>query len=115
MHNMNIQFKDFRKYISQIDRVSICMRETLQYENYRYMRDVPEKYDDYYLYGVGLIESEFKIDESTLESELKDNDIGIGYYFAKCIEIVLCDVPRDEYADKTTLSSMLYMDSRYPE
>lgn len=93
---MNIQFKEFKKYVSIIDRVSICMKETLQYDNYRYMRDVPEKYDDYYLSGVGLIESEFKIDESTLESELKGKDIGNGYYFAKCIEIVLCEVPRDE-------------------
>ena len=93
---MNIQFKEFKKYVSIIDRVSICMKETLQYDNYRYMRDVPEKYDDYYLYGVGMIESEFNIDESTLESEWKGKDIGNGYYLAKCIEIVLCEVPRDE-------------------
>ena len=59
---MNLKFKKLKKYISVIDRVSICMRETLRYENYRFLRDVPEKYDELYVYGIGMIDSEFKIE-----------------------------------------------------
>lgn len=33
---MNLRFKELKKYISVLDRVSICMRETLRYENYRF-------------------------------------------------------------------------------
>ena len=111
---MKLKFKELRQYISVIDRISICMRETLQYDNYRFMRDVPDKYDDYYVYGIGMIESEFKIDETALPSDLK-KDIGNGYYYGHCLEIVLCEVPRNEYCDKPNLSSVLYMDSRFNE
>ena len=59
-----MKFKEIKKYISAIDRVSICMYETLRYENYRFIRRVPDKYDEYYVYGIGLIESEFEIEEA---------------------------------------------------
>ena len=54
-----ITFRDIRPYISKIDRVSICNQDTLQYENYMFISDVPEKYDHMYLYGIGRIQSEF--------------------------------------------------------
>ncbi len=68
-----IQFKEIRTYCSVIDPVSICMIETLLYENYETILDVPETYDNKYLYGFGIIESEF------------------DHTFKKCIEIMLSE------------------------
>ena len=39
---MNLKFKDIKKYISIIDRLSICNKETLQYQNYKCMVEVPD-------------------------------------------------------------------------
>ena len=54
-----ITFGTLRKYISRIDRLSICMLETKEYSNYVFLKDVPDRYDDLYVYGIGMIESEF--------------------------------------------------------
>lgn len=80
MKNEGIRFGTIRKYCSLIDRVSICMLESLQYDNYRFIDDVPADYDDLYLYGFGIIHSEFP-DEHGIQLE-------------KCIEIMLSKEPR---------------------
>ena len=36
-----LKFKDIRHYCSRIDRVSICMRETFAYENFKNISAVP--------------------------------------------------------------------------
>lgn len=41
-----MKFKQLIKIISLIDKVFICMRETLQYENYYYMEKNPNKYGE---------------------------------------------------------------------
>jgi len=76
MENQGILFGEIRKYCSRLDRVSICMQETLSYENYEWIQDVPKEYDNKYLYGFGVIDSEF------------DNT------FKKCMEIMLSEKPR---------------------
>lgn len=92
----DMKFKDFKKYVSVIDRVSICMQDTLQYDNYRYMADVPNgKYDDYYVYGVGLIQSEFEIGPDGPDSLEKENMINNKYCLMECMEIMLSKAPRD--------------------
>ena len=35
------------------------MEETHRNENFIRLRDVPDTYDEYYVYGIGMIESEF--------------------------------------------------------
>ena len=55
---MDLKVKDLRNFVSRIDRISICHKETLNYENHSCMHKVPDKYDDYYVYGIGIIESE---------------------------------------------------------
>ena len=75
---MRIQFGEFRRYISIVDRISICIRETSQYNNYQYINDVPTRYDDYFVYGIGLVDSDFPINEQ-----------GTKCTFKGCIEIVL--------------------------
>ena len=93
--SINIKFKDMRAYISKIDRISICDKETLSYENYRFISDVPDgKYDEMYLYGIGMIDSEFKLTDAPLEPSLHEDMISDTEYIAKCIEIMLSKYPK---------------------
>ena len=105
----NIRFGELRSVISVIDRLSICMKETLQYENYETISQVPEKYDDYRVYGIGMICSEFptpgkRVDlDPTLCSEFpvseKRADLeqknSSRTYLDNCLEIMLY-IPSDE-------------------
>lgn len=54
-----IKFKRIRGLMSTIDRISMLRAETLDYENFITINDVPKKYDHLYVRGVGLIDSEF--------------------------------------------------------
>ncbi len=56
----NLTFGDVRNYASRVDRISICMAKTQEYNNYSRMQDVPHTYDNLYLHGFGMIESEAK-------------------------------------------------------
>ena len=80
----NLKFKDIKKYIAVFAApISVCMIETLDYENYWEIGDIPDnKYDDFYLYGIGQIQSEF------YNKCLKKDD------FCYCIEIMLSKTPR---------------------
>lgn len=98
---MAIKFKDIRQYISKIDRVSICMQDTLIYNNYRYIREVPHSYDECYLYGIGMIESEFKDEFGGMHDQDAGPDAEAGaverpYQFYSCIEIMLSRTSRDD-------------------
>lgn len=73
-----IKFGTIRGFISRIDRISVCKLEGLTYENFDRIALVPETYNDMYLYGIGMIESEF------------DDD------YARCIEIMVSNEPRTE-------------------
>lgn len=37
----NIKFGQIRPFFDKTGKVSICMAETLRYENYKYIKDVP--------------------------------------------------------------------------
>lgn len=39
--SMNMKFKELKPYISVIDRISMCTRETLGYENYSNVFCIP--------------------------------------------------------------------------
>lgn len=110
---MNLTFGELRKYISAIDRVSICTREDLCYENFRFIKDVPDKYDTLYVYGIGRIESEFKIDEHTMPSEAEGHEIVHDMFLAQCIEIMVSKVPRDEYKEPISFFDGAYTETRY--
>ncbi len=87
----DITFGELRDYLSCIDRLSICMKETLQYENFILLRDVPESYDRYYVYGIGIIDSEFyKIGKGEYAASGEREDL----VFAKCIEVMLAAEPK---------------------
>lgn len=111
---MNLRFKELKKYISVLDRVSICMRETLRYKNYRFLCDVPDKYDEFYVYGIGMIDSEFDIENPEYMLDVKEKDICKKFYFAKCIEVVLAEKPRNEFPLESTFNEYAYAGTRLP-
>lgn len=81
-----MRFKELRKYISRIDKVSICMFETSTYENYLFFKDVPDIYDNLFVYGIGMIQSEFyEVKEGSYSINYKEGNLA----FVPCIEIVL--------------------------
>lgn len=93
MHiDRDITFGELCCYLSQIDRLSICMLETLQYENFIWLKDVPDTYNQYYVYGIGMIESEFyKTDKKLIyTANGKREDLEL----AGCMEIMLSEEPK---------------------
>lgn len=87
----DITFGELRCYLSHIDRLSICMKETLRYENFIWLRDVPESYDRYYVYGIGMIDSEFyKTGKGKYAASGERKDLVL----LKCIEVMLATEPK---------------------
>ncbi|HBC30273.1 MAG TPA: hypothetical protein DC024_03350 [Clostridiales bacterium] len=97
-----ITFGDLRKYCSHLDRVSICIHETGQYDNYRLIVNVPSTYDTYYLYGFGMFESEFVDDgfegwdRSGSAFPSSTSRKAGRWSFQPCIEIMLSKTPRTD-------------------
>ena len=97
-----MKFGEFRKYVSRIDRVSICMKETLSYENFQFIELVPDTYDQYYLYGVGLAESEFPLSQvpemnASLGKGLSHEEKEKEMVYAECMEIMLSKVQKANF------------------
>ncbi len=86
MEYKGIRFEVLRKYLSHIDRLSICIKETMEYENFIYLREVLDSYNDLYVYGIGMIESEFYIDGEHGYTATGDSN---NLILVSCIEIVL--------------------------
>lgn len=53
-----MKLEEILKFVSKIDRVSIHTIDDGLYYNYRFKRDVPTCWNDYYVYGFGMMESE---------------------------------------------------------
>lgn len=93
-----MKFKELKPYISRTDRLSICNFENLCYENYRWIADVPDKYDEMYVVGFGRIESEFT-EAEVFPHEKENCAIGRGLYMVGCIEIMLSEIPVKDTPD----------------
>ena len=98
--NGSMKFGEFRKYISKIDRVSIFNKKTLNYENYMFISEVPDSYDDMYVYGIGRVDSEFCADQAPEVAvkqgiDLSSEEGKAEIVYAPCIEITLSDEPRE--------------------
>lgn len=85
-----ITFGVIRQYCSRINRVSICMKETLEYQNFRFIEQVPHSFDQFYLYGIGPIYSEFYGGEGIADSSAGELN------FLPCLELMLSETPRGE-------------------
>lgn len=80
----DFKLEEIRKYISKSDRVSICMLETLNYSNYESIEEAPHSYDKFYVYGIGVIMSEFDS----------------GNLLEDCIEVMVSEKPRSEVIEQ---------------
>lgn len=89
-----ITFGVIRQYCSRINRISICGKKTLEYQNFRRIEEVPHSYDPLYLYGFGAIESEFYG-----EGGLADPSAG-ELNFLPCMEFMLSESPRRGVEDE---------------
>lgn len=93
---MAIRFQEIKKYIARNVRVSICFEDGY-YHDYLMIGDIPEgKYDDLYVYGIGMADVEFPMDIYTVPPQLegvilstKDDSL------EPTIEIVLFKNPRE--------------------
>ena len=85
-----ITFGVIRQYCSRINRVSICMKETLEYQNFRFIEQVPHRFDQFYLYGIGPICSEFYGEEGLADSSAGE------LIFLPCLELMLSETPKGE-------------------
>ena len=96
---------EMRPLLDRVARYSVCMQETGDYENYRFLSDVPEEYDSLYIYGIGLIETEFYEhgeneddpygDPSEIVLMNESTDWRPWLKFRPSIELMLSKVPRE--------------------
>ena len=87
---VTLKFKDIKKYISMIDRVSICIWGTQIHEHYEWVSKVPEKYDDLYLYGIGIVPRECREPNRLEKEDLLEKE---GIIFRPPMEIMLSQEP----------------------
>lgn len=94
---MAITFKELKQYISRVVRISVCFTDG-HYDNYTLVSDISEgKYDDFYIYGVGMIDVEFSLDVYTKPCNEMPERISMrdGYFIGCGLEIVVQEEPRD--------------------
>lgn len=106
---MAITFKEIKQYLARNVRLSICFEDG-HYHNYLMVSDIPEqKYDNLYVYGIGMVDVEFsmdiysnpqKLDEVVMSSR---NDT-----IEPAIEIVLHDKPRE--IERSTDDELVFRD-----
>ena len=104
---MAIGFKEIKKYIARNVRVSICFEDGY-YDDYLMISDIPEeKYDNLYVYGVGMVDVEFSRDVYSAPSQVEKvivKDTGIN----PAIEIVVTKTPRN--IERGTEKEFLFRD-----
>ena len=93
---MAIRFQEIKKYIARNVCVSICFEEGY-YHDYLMIGDIlEEKYDNLYVYGIGMADVEFSRDIYTTPPQLEGEIVSTKDDTLKpAIEIVLCKKPRE--------------------
>lgn len=93
---MAIKFGELRKYISRVVRLSIWLYDSY-YDNYIMVSDIPEgKYDDLYIFGIGMTDVEFPLDVYSEPKEFPQRiSLKEGFFIGCALEVVLHDNARD--------------------
>lgn len=108
---MAITFREIRKYFARNVRLSICF-EAGYYHNYLMVSDIPsQKYDRFYIYGIGMAIVEFSMDVYSTPPEQD------GVVFSSrddilkpAMEIVLHEKPRE--IKRSTDENLLFRDMK---
>lgn len=92
---MAIKFGELKKYLSRVTRLSIRFRSG-HYDNYMLVSDIPEgKYDDMYVFGVGMVDVEFPLDVYSTPKEFQQPlSFKDGLFLGAAIEVVVQEEPR---------------------
>lgn len=90
-------FKDLKPYLQIGGYFAVVNRWDWSCESYEYRNDIPAKYDDMYVYGVGME------DNPNPDERVKDRKYDTC--LKKRMVIVLSDTPRDDIAGDEELSS----------
>ena len=109
---MAITFGEIKPYISRLVRISICFTDG-HYDNYTLISDIPNgKYDDLYVYGIGMVDVEFPMDVYAKPSDAMPEKISLrdGFFLGCGLEIVLQEEPRD--IARSNDSELLFDDLR---
>lgn len=105
---MAIKFKEIKNYIARNVRMSICFEDGY-YHNYLMKSDIPKgKYDNLYVYGVGMIDVEFSNDVYLASSQLEESVWTKDISIEPAIEIVVTKVPRN--IERSTDKEFLFKD-----
>lgn len=92
---MAIKFGELRKYISRVEKLSICFEDG-HYDNYLLPSDIPDgKYDELYIFGIGMADVEFPVDVYSEQKELPQQMSLKDLYLGCSLEIVVHEEPRD--------------------
>lgn len=108
---MAISFKEIKQYIARNVRVSICFEDG-NYHNYLMISDVPDsKYDNLFVYGVGMTDVEFSRDVYAHIPNLNEATVSLSdEIFQPAMEIVLHESPRD--IERRVTEDLLFKDLR---
>lgn len=91
---MAIRFSELRKHLSRVGKISLCFMDG-SYKNYIMPDDIPEKYNEMYVFGIGMVDVEFPHDIYAEPGEMPGRCLGKEYYLGAGLEIVLQESPRD--------------------
>ena len=68
------------------------------YENFLYLKDVPEEYSELYVYGIGPIDNV---------------SVGLENVQHPCLEIIVSKVPKNETENKKSFFDFSYVQTRF--
>ena len=82
----NLTFKDLKPYLQVIDEFNIVNKLDWSDESYKYRENIPEKYDNMYVYGIGM--------EDNTDLEETYRELKYDTHLNKRMVLVLSDNPR---------------------
>lgn len=108
---MAIKFGELKKYLSRVVRLSICFEDG-HYDNFTMVSDIPDgKYDDLYVYGIGMVDVEFPLDVySEPKGVPRRTSLEEGYFLGCGLEIVVSEEARN--IERSNEKELIFEDLR---
>lgn len=95
---LEMKFKEYIPNISPICKIKICILDTLQYDEYRCLADLPAgKYDDYYIFAMADAGKEMKFDPNHPQPVEEEYRIYTDVWLMPCKKFYLSSISMYEY------------------